>query len=324
MISSEGRCSDASSRQYIALNSYLNSVLGATSKRAAGGARQSDRINVMLDKLKDDVKNLGNLVPRGQTSIKVSRSAEAAFAELEVTRVRNSVESITAVNARNVALDLADFPVMVKGLPDLRSFNCESCNRSGPGAQRNLSRLATLPADASNLTQLALSNSKLMGKLPPEWCSWSSLKTLNLARNNLAGNLPAQYGNPSIPTCSPFMNRELVMNLPENRGLSGNVPSTYSWFSSTGEVQLNVTGSRVGGCCPDGLSMLPQLPWCYDISNNGTSYSVLNALKSLKAVLQSNSGQSAALAMWDVNTAISEWLRLKALLVCCSSQFPRA
>jgi hypothetical protein len=302
MFSNEGRCSNAPNLQKNALNKHLQKVLGATARRAAVGARQSDATNItaMLEDLLTQVQGLGNLVPRGEDSTSLQAFSGVASAKLEVTRAPDGVEFITAVTAANAALGLADMTIMVRDLPALRSFTCESCNRSGPGSQRNISLLATLPAAAANLAQLALPSSKVIGTLPPEWRSWSSLKTLDLAKNSLVGKLPAQYGNSN-------MSRALVMRLQENRGLSGNVPSSYSWFSGTGIVQLDVTGSKVSGCCPDGLKMLPQLPFCYQ-QQNGTSTSVL---KALKAVLQSNSGQSAALDEWDVNNTISECLRLE-------------
>uniref|UniRef100_A0A383VRY8 Peptidase C1A papain C-terminal domain-containing protein n=1 Tax=Tetradesmus obliquus TaxID=3088 RepID=A0A383VRY8_TETOB len=302
----KGQCSTAPFSQLVALQRYLNRVLGATNRRnKAGTAMQSDSINAMLDKLKNETSNLGRLVSAGMTSVKVSQAAEGpsnAFAELEITRVgRENAEFITAVVARNAALDLADLPKLIAGLPELRTFECQGCNQSVSGSQRDVALLAALPQSATNLAVLALPGCRLTGQLPPRWCSWRSLKTLNLGQNQLAGNLPVQYGNPNEPGCSPFMSRELVLNLTDNSGLSGSVPAPYSWFASARGVQLDVRGSKVGGCCPDGLVMRPQLPWCYQ-QGNGTSSSVL---KALKEVLTSPSGGSAALDKWTVDNAIN-------------------
>lgn len=279
---------------------------------------QSDSINPMLDKLKNETSNLGRLVPAGMTSVKVSQAAEGpsnAFAELEITRMgRDNAEFITAVVARNAALDLADLPKLIAGLPELRTFECQNCNRSVSGSQRNVALLAALPQSATNLVVLTLPGCRLTGQLPPRWCSWRSLKTLNLGQNQLAGNLPVQYGNPNEPGCSPFMSRELVLNLTDNNSLSGCVPGPYSWFASARGVQLDVRGSTVGGCCPDRLVMPPQLPWCYQ-QGNGTSSSVLEALME---VLTSPSGGSAALDKWTVGNAISKYLCVRARGRACA------
>uniref|UniRef100_A0A383VQN6 Uncharacterized protein n=1 Tax=Tetradesmus obliquus TaxID=3088 RepID=A0A383VQN6_TETOB len=306
VTTNSGRCSFAPSKQRSALNQYLNNVLGATSRRSnAGSARQADSINTMLDQLKAEMSNLGRLVPAGQSSTKVSRNAgdnSNAFAELEVTRMGgDNAEFITAVVARNAALDLTDLPKLIAGLPELRSFECQSCNRSAAGSQRNMAVLSALPKKATNLTTFSLPGCKLTGQLPSTWCNWTSLTSLDLGRNELAGKLPAEYGNPSLSACRPFLSRRLVLNLTENSGLAGRVPPSYSWFSAANAIQLDVRGSKVGGCCPDGLLMLPELPYCFQWGN-ATSSSVL---KALKEVLTSNSGQAALLSNWTIDNAVN-------------------
>jgi hypothetical protein len=307
-----GRCSAAPSLQLLALKAYLHNILGATTKRKAGSAKLTDSINVMLDGLLQLVADLGKLVPRGSNKSTISDAgippAAGGYIDLEATKLGgDNVEYITAVYAKHAALDLADFTKLTRALPELLSLVCEACNRTGASGQRYLALLVSLPADARHMTKLSLPSCKLTGQLPADWCSWSSLKTLSLGQNSLAGKLPAQYGDPNVPTCDPFMNRELVMSLADNNGLVETVPTAYSWFSRAAGAQLDVRGSGISGCCLDGLSMLPQLPVCGSQGNDSSS----SVLKALKQVLQSNAGQSAALEEWDIGNAVNKLLRLR-------------
>ena len=84
-----------------------------------------------------------------------------------------------------------------------------------------------------------MGQNRLDGTIPTEmWSSLSSLVSLELDRNNLAGCLPSElYGMPSLTSLSLFDN-----------SLTGSIPSDLGWLTELHEPALQ--GNQISGPVP--------------------------------------------------------------------------
>ncbi|MFA9388468.1 MAG: Ig-like domain-containing protein [Prolixibacteraceae bacterium] len=87
---------------------------------------------------------------------------------------------------------------------------------------------------------------------------------INLANNNLNGSIPANF---NIPTGVSALNKLKVLNLSNNSGLSGEVPSEFIGFMASLET-LKLSTVQLSGSLPANIGELTKLE-TFDISYTG-------------------------------------------------------
>ncbi|KAM3361293.1 hypothetical protein P3S68_016147 [Capsicum galapagoense] len=93
-----------------------------------------------------------------------------------------------------------------------------------------------------------MSNENLTGEIPSSVCNLTSLRVLDLARNNLKGAIPQCLGN---------MNDQLVVLDMQHSSLSWNLQTTFS--SGSQLKSFNLHGNNLEGKIPTSLANCKQL-----------------------------------------------------------------
>jgi hypothetical protein len=230
-----------------------------------------------------------------------------------VIQVFDGVEYVTSFSTDNSPE--TKFPIIklqrlipiVKQLPRLQGFVCSGCTAQ----PSTLQLLASLPDAAPYLKILDLDNSSLGGQLPPTWGNWPSIESISLDLNTISGTLPDRFrllpnltrlelssnkfqGTlPDMWGQARVMPSSLQLNLYGNSKMQGEVPSSSVHFSAG---NLNLLGTRVGGCAPNGLRVPqdPPLPTCSSVSSDAA------ALKAIKELLERAGLSSPGLRTWFI------------------------
>lgn len=162
------------------------------------------------------------------------------------------------------AIYLSPLVMLLKQLPHIEMFECSGCDGSPvPGDLQLLSGLSatslqTLKLPGCGLTgrlpmqwsawqgvqTIDLTDNMVTGMLPPAWTAMRSLSEMYLRNNNLQGSLPDSWGQ------GASMPNNLVLDISGNKRLTGSIPASWAHVA-LGRIDLRGTG--VGGCVPDGL-----------------------------------------------------------------------
>jgi hypothetical protein len=197
-----GRCAGfderglAAGRQKDAVNKHFQPLLGVRVDR-----QFQSMLTGVQAQINSNSSGLGSSVKAGQTS-KIflqnhPQGEQRGFCRVSVTLI-DGIEYITAIevgatDSRYPAagLNLKQLPLLLRGLPRLRIFTCNSCNRA------NTTNVLppTLPRVAPNMMTLALRSSRISGTVPASYGNFSQLDELLLDNNELTGPLPPELVN---------------------------------------------------------------------------------------------------------------------------------
>lgn len=108
------------------------------------------------------------------------------------------------------------------GMSALAVLSLASCGVGGP--------LPGAWAAMAQLAELDLGRNALTGPLPPAWSGLRSLRRLVVAGNRLVGVLPPEWAD--------GMGSLAVLDGSDNRGLSGQLPSSYTALSTLEQLRL--------------------------------------------------------------------------------------
>jgi len=132
------------------------------------------------------------------------------------------------------------------------------------------------------VAELKLSNTQLVGNIPPEISDLNSLTYLNLGSNQLIGNIPSEIGDMTELTFLSISNNQLVGSIPPEIGnlnnltalslgrneLSGNIPVELANLSSLTWFWLSE--NELTGSIPVELSNLTNVEWLWVADNQLT------------------------------------------------------
>ncbi|KAI9191683.1 hypothetical protein LWI28_011907 [Acer negundo] len=107
----------------------------------------------------------------------------------------------------------------------------------------------------SELVDLTMPNNHLEGPIPPEFCQLQNLEVLNLAENNISGDLPSRFSPPKIQQ----------VHLSKNK-LEGQLKDAF--FNSSSLVTLDLGYNHFNGGIPNWISRLSNLTYLILTHNN--------------------------------------------------------
>lgn len=290
--------------QWQALRALLPKVLVGTGTYAVA-------VNQMVQTLLEALSGLGQLVGDGEIGAEVTTSFKEHYL-LAWVAVFDGVEFVTYLRFFSYgfiqsvplrpAINLALLVKLMQALPFVDLFQCSACDGNlVPGDVQLLAGLA-----ATSIQTLQLPGCGLTGRLPLQWSAWQGLKVIDLANNKLTGVLPSSWaalGNlsainlrnnnlqgslPESWSQSATMSSSLQLDVSNNTRMTGSIPASWSHFG-TGFIQI--TGTQVGGCVPDGLMVDKPLVPCSAVSREAA------ALAQLKSLLE-GAGISAGLELF--------------------------
>jgi hypothetical protein len=202
----------------------------------------------------------------GQLTTSVYADDARGWVEVVLAVVEGTVY-VTRIHAYGAGLDLTRLPALMRSLPRLAEFVCDSCNANSDNRTASMLPAELARAAPRSLVRLEIVNSALSGGVPSEWGNWTTLQRLNLYNNGLRGPLPLTFGGLAALGSLDLGNNALVGALPpewgngplaqsvkelfliNNGGINGTVPLEWSTFQ--GGVFL--TGTGVRGCVADQL-----------------------------------------------------------------------
>ncbi|KAL8141875.1 hypothetical protein V2J09_014907 [Rumex salicifolius] len=151
-----------------------------------------------------------------------------------------------------------------------------------------------VPVPSPTTTYFRASNNQLTGEIPPSLCNFSALLLLDLAQNNLTGNIPDCFAS--------LISHLYVSDLRQNQ-LHGAIPSFLFQNCSTLSA-LSLSGNKLEGPIPQSINKCSQLQ-LLDLSSNSLNDTFphwLGTLPSLEVLtLASNNLQGSLMAPNIVN-----------------------
>ncbi|KAL8141946.1 hypothetical protein V2J09_014978 [Rumex salicifolius] len=151
-----------------------------------------------------------------------------------------------------------------------------------------------VPVPSPTTRYFQASNNQFTGEIPPSLCNISALQLLDLAQNNLTGNIPDCFAS--------LISHLYVSDLRQNQ-LHGAIPSFLFQNCSTLRT-LSLSGNKLEGPIPQSINKCSQLQ-LLDLSSNSLNDTFphwLGTLPSLEAlILASNNLQGSLMASNTVN-----------------------
>ncbi|KAL8141902.1 hypothetical protein V2J09_014934 [Rumex salicifolius] len=152
-----------------------------------------------------------------------------------------------------------------------------------------------VPVPSPTTNYFWASNNQFTGEIPPSLCNISELRLLDLAQNNLTGNIPDCFAS--------LISKQLyILDLRQNQ-LHGAIPSFLFQNCSTLST-LSLSGNKLEGPIPQSINKCSQLQ-LLDLSSNSLNDTFphwLGTLPSLEVfILASNNLQGSLMASNTVN-----------------------
>uniref|UniRef100_A0A175YGA1 Leucine-rich repeat-containing N-terminal plant-type domain-containing protein n=3 Tax=Daucus carota subsp. sativus TaxID=79200 RepID=A0A175YGA1_DAUCS len=217
-----------------------------------------------------------------------------------------------------------DIPISLGSLRFLRYLNLHNNNFQGklPLSFQNLSSIIGLDVGKNNLSDilprwtsklldlryLILRSNNFYGEIPTDICH-PSIQVLNLAKNDITGNIPLCFGNFTAiitgynsgkeegPSYSSLSYEDIIMDDPKgyevtysstldflysidlsNNNISGEIPEEL--MNLHGLLSLNIAGNRLSGRIPDTIGKLDLLEFL-DLSRNELDGHIPQSLSNL-------------------------------------------
>jgi len=146
-----------------------------------------------------------------------------------------------------------------------------------------------------DITSILLSDSDLLGTIPPELGYLKKLKTLNISRNIIMGDIPLAVAN--LPALEVFDARDNQLSGPlpkftssklrilafENNHLSQSLPENFG-EGHPDMIDFNVVNNDLSGTIPSSISQLTKLTWLQLSENHfyGSIPSGIGKMRNLK------------------------------------------
>ncbi|KIK39168.1 hypothetical protein CY34DRAFT_808597 [Suillus luteus UH-Slu-Lm8-n1] len=179
----------------------------------------------------------GNSIPAGALPSSFTNLTDLSNLHIEATSITqlpdNLFSSLTAITT----LTLIRNPTMGSSLPSsLTQLPLQNLVINSQSLTNPLPTLSSSPAFQASLKLLDLSSTSLTGSIPNTISSFASLTQLLLSNNNLQPPFPSNFP-PSLQ----------ILNLQNNTGLSGTLPSSLCNSTLLTSCELGSTG-LIGGC----------------------------------------------------------------------------
>ncbi|KAL6312447.1 hypothetical protein AAG906_021663 [Vitis piasezkii] len=213
---------------------------------------------------------------------------EVSFLDLSNASISGNCSSLIVLDLGNNNLS-GMIPKSLVQLKWLESLHLNDNKISGelPSSFQNLSRFLHGLGAFINLVILNLRSNVFFGRLPSQLSNLSSLHVLDLAQNNLMGEIPItlfelkamvpEYNKNIYPLYDNDSFSVVGIDLSDNN-LSGELPQEITKLF--GLVVLNLSGNHISGQIPESISMLHQL-LSLDLSRNKLSGSIPSSMVSL-------------------------------------------